>query len=46
MTATRLSLLAVALLIGVAFTAAGPDEQSLDRSCSAFAPTAKACDRL
>ena len=45
-TATRLSLLAVALLIGAAFIAAGPDEQAFDQSCRAFAPTAKACARL
>ena len=46
MTTTRLPLLIVALLIGAAFIAAGPDEQALDRSCIAFAPTAKACARL
>jgi len=46
MTDTPLSLLVVALLIGAAFIAAGPDEQALDRSCRAFAPTARACDRI
>jgi hypothetical protein len=39
-------MVVVGIVIAAAFAAAGPAEQSIERLCTAHAPTARACLRL